>query len=750
MKSLKTVNKSFLVIFMFVSLVLTDFLPVFASSTQQSPYQKFIFFDFPSWIIGIVLLVILFAGVKFSKIGEWQENPLALDKSKCIQGFCAIAIIIHHWAQEVGEKAGILWIFSEFGVIFVGVFFFFSGYGLYTSLKTKENYLKGFLKKRLVTVLIPFYVCIIVFTVAACMTGKKFPVPKLIETLTGWILINSHMWYIVEIAVLYLAFFLIYRFVKNRALATGLMSFFVLILTIGSLLLAHGEDLSSKYWFMGEWWYNTTFAFVFGIIVSQNQEKLRAFARRFYILLLPLFGVLTCLFSYLSSYAIKTWSYWNEYPGHKGYKEKFMCLGIQLPWVIFFVIFVILVMMRVRFGNPVLKFIGSISLELYLLHNLFLTELNNGKIFKINGSSFYVVLTILFSIVLAWVINGVDKYLIRFINGKKAAETKLTDSGTKERIHSIDVMRIVMSFLVVTIHIPFKGTAGKVFISFGKIAVPFFLVVSGYMLYRNECSEMMPRLKKQALKMLIFYVAANVVYAAAQLILAYVNNERFYINKENILNFLFFNFSPFSEHLWFLGSALYALLILMLLCKLKAINKAMFAAPVLIIAYVILSTCFADKGYAFRNAILVGLPYMMMGMMIRRFKDKMMNIKAPVLWIVTVFLCVAVIFEMNFHNLNTDIPFVSCEVLVYAVMFLCLKYPDFGKNTFAEKMGRDLSLPIYIIHILVLMFIPFIIPMSVGAISNYGAVTVFVISALAAGIYKWGILKGVKLIAAKE
>ncbi|MBR6483683.1 MAG: acyltransferase [Clostridiales bacterium] len=387
------------------------YLSVFSSITS---------FEFPLFLILAALILLLFTGVKVSGIGQWQEEPLSLETSKAIQGFCAVAIIIHHLSQALEERAGVLGFFSELGVLFVGVFFFFSGYGLYTSLKTKENYLKGFLKKRLVTILIPFYVCILVFVAAACISGMKFKGLELLAVISGWTLLNSHMWYIVEIAILYLAFFFIYKFIKNRTVATAVMAVFVLLMMTGSLLLAHGEDYSCRYWFQGEWWYNSSFLFVLGIIVSKHSETLRKIARKGYYIFLTATTVLTGLLGIQTSYALATWSYWSEIPGvDPAYGDKFHCLLYQLPWIIVFVCFLLLLMMKVRFGNPVLKFLGSIAIELYLIHNLFLIGLADGSVFPVRSASMYILLTILLSVGLATVLHGLDKYIIKHLLKKK-------------------------------------------------------------------------------------------------------------------------------------------------------------------------------------------------------------------------------------------------------------------------------------------------------------------------------------------
>ena len=697
--------------------------------------------NIPTYIILIALALLLFLGLKPSKLHEWQEEPLSLDRSKAIQGFAAVAIIVHHLAQELAQEAGAIGFFTELGVLFVGIFFFFSGYGLYTSLKTKENYLKGFLKKRLVTILVPFYMCILVFTAAACICGTRFTPLQLLGVLSGWSLINQQMWYIVEIAILYLAFYVIYRLIKNRTAATVVMGIFVIAMMAGSLMLAHGKDMSASGWFQGEWWYNSSFLFVIGIIVSKHSDGLHRIARKAYVILLLGLAALLVLLGPQTVYMLRRYSYWSEIPGEtRAILDKLRCLSVQLPWIICFVLFLLLIMMRVRFGNPFLKFLGSISLELYLIHNLFLKGLHDGTIFNVRAPGMYCILTILMAIGLATVISGVDKYLIALINGKKKVSGELElKAGT--HIHSIDVMRIVMAFFVVAIHVPFADKAGEVFITYGKTAVPFFLVVCGYFLYRDDNAEMMKRLIKQTKRIFIFFVAANLFYAAFFALFVRVKEGSFDSLKEcftvkALTDFLLYNMSPFCEPLWYLGSLLYALLIMLLLNKLKVLKFAMFLAPFLVAAYVVMSHLGIGTPVQLRNAVLVGLGYTMMGMLIRRFEKKIFGSKAaaPVLWIVFVICCVTAIVELNGYKQGIAVPFVSCEILVYVTALLCLKYPDFGKGTFAEWLGHECSLPVYIIHMAVLQLI--IMTGNDGFFGKYGAVTVFVTATVIAALYR--------------
>jgi peptidoglycan/LPS O-acetylase OafA/YrhL len=113
---------------------------------------------------------------------------------------------------------------------------------------------------------------------------------------------------------------------------------------------------------------------------------------------------------------LKAHSYWSEVPGvTKGYQDKFMTLSCQLPMVITFVLLILLITMKIQFKNKILDFLGMISLEIYLLHGLFLDQFSiNGQV-AITDPFLYTLAVIGASIVLATVVHYICKVLISFI-----------------------------------------------------------------------------------------------------------------------------------------------------------------------------------------------------------------------------------------------------------------------------------------------------------------------------------------------
>lgn len=328
------------------------------------------------WMLPASLMVLLFYGAKKAPAGGYTKETFSLKKSKAFQGFLAVCVIMHHMyivlLSELDYK-GALSMFKNSGVIIVGFFFFASGYGLITSLHQKDNYLKGFIKKRIFTVLVPFFICNYVYLTTMLLMGKKYAMSDLLYVFFGVKLLNSQMWFAVEIMFLYILFYVIFRFIKQEKIAYMIMGACIVAIMGGSLLLGH--DLTTAEivsWFRGEWWYNTTFVFFIGMLAARFKEKLLPWIKKRYYLCLSMLLILSSFFGIMSKRLLEEKGYWIEDIFYKGYAEKIETLAFQLPMVVFSVGVILLFMMKITFYNKALEFFGRFSLEVILINNVFI------------------------------------------------------------------------------------------------------------------------------------------------------------------------------------------------------------------------------------------------------------------------------------------------------------------------------------------------------------------------------------------
>ncbi len=374
---------------------------------------------FPIWIFALPLVLLLISNMqvidkslKHSGKIHWQENVLGLENSKTVLGYFAILVMFHHISQAVGSANSSVFVLLEnFGFCLVAGYFFFSGYGLIKSMNQKENYMKGFFVKRLPKILVPFYVCNFIYILAGVLCHRiSFDLSKahvadssvlgytdMIRAALGVDLLNGSMWYIVEIVFLYIAFYIAYKLFKKEMGIIVSMTVFIIGLTLFSLFRGHGSA-----WFQGEWWYNSTLIFAVGMVFAFKEDLILEIIKKYYYIYLVFNAGMFYAFCRLTHNMLIHHGYWTE-----SNADKFMTLGSQLMQCLFFVLLIIGILHKVRFSNKALAFIGKISLELYLIHNVFI---HNGK--GIRGTGVYVLFIVVGTIILAGIVHAVDTFVI--------------------------------------------------------------------------------------------------------------------------------------------------------------------------------------------------------------------------------------------------------------------------------------------------------------------------------------------------
>lgn len=303
--------------------------------------------------------------------------------------------------------AGRLRIFSTIGVWLIGFFFFCSGYGLITSLRTKQDYLKGFLVKRVLIVLVPFFLCNYAYMSVELLRGMQFSTPELIASFFGVLLMNSQMWFAVEIMLLYIVFFLLFTYVKKEKVC--IMTIVALTAMITLIGMQNTRPFCLSNWFWGEWWFNTSFMFLFGMIMAHSEEKIIAFVKKRYPIILLLCLVAAIGLSFPVNAMVEMGTYYCEYEGSftilQIFMIKFVTWLCQFAMVFFADAVVLMAMMKIKCGNRITRSLGSVSLELYLIHNLYLIMFGYMGIGGIKNPAMLVYAAVICSLITAYIIH---------------------------------------------------------------------------------------------------------------------------------------------------------------------------------------------------------------------------------------------------------------------------------------------------------------------------------------------------------
>ncbi len=349
-----------------------------------------------SWIVYIILIGLFIWGGRLAKTRTFHKDFMSLDATKSLRGFAAIGVILHHISQEQAfQNAHELGIFLNAGYYCVSIFFFCSGYGLIKNLNQKSDYMKGFLKKRLPVILIPYYVSALVYFIYRFFICKeKMPIMQIITGLLGLTMMNEYAWYPVILFILYLAFYLLFR--KDDCKSDRNGRFFIMFLVIvflGAVFCVNGhfawwakdgawwfngESVNENWWMKekvllmsGEWWVNSAIAFLVGLIVADKEEKIVPFLQKKYgvkVVIALLLAIASHMLSVWAQGKFQYWSEWNYENQGPHILDKFICFVAQFPEIGFFVIFIFMIMMKFRTINPVTRFFGKVSLETYLMN----------------------------------------------------------------------------------------------------------------------------------------------------------------------------------------------------------------------------------------------------------------------------------------------------------------------------------------------------------------------------------------------
>lgn len=318
-----------------------------------------------------------------------------------------------------------------------------------------------------------------------------------------------------------------------------------------------------------------------------------------------------------------------------------------------------------------------------------------------------------------------------------------------KRTNSFDALKLFCAFLVVCIHAPFSWEEGYV-AAVSEAAVPVFFMISGFF---YESVKERGREKIQVIKIVKLIIISNLFYLIWHLFIYGISGGgKEYLlsvfNLKALWEFLVFNESPVSIHLWYLGSFLYVLILVGFLSKKNLMDKVYWLIPILLLCDLVLGKYSIviwgrDFYYLYsRNFLFAALPYFLLGCLIKKKKEIIINYFSnkrfflPVL--VALFAATTVIarYILIKNGLNaTREHYLSTTGLALSLFFMALARKQQADN-WLIKLGRENSTFIYIIHLFVKDVVALVVPDSLtGTYLAIRPVIVFVVSLIVSIIH---------------
>ncbi|MBO4498503.1 MAG: acyltransferase family protein [Lachnospiraceae bacterium] len=358
---------------------------------------------------------------------------MSVKKSKNILGIFSILIMMHH----LGQKASAPWLsdsvrvhglepFVPIGYLLVAFFFFCSGYGLVKSMRGKENYMRGFLTKRLNRILFVFLVTeFIWFTVRALNDTVGLP-------------LNPYSWFVYTIIILYFGFFLFYR--KEGKYSLLLMALWILGYSIICYILVKGN-----------WWYNASPVFLLGLYLADKDVKFR---RINIIVISALFAATFALSEFADTiYSALGMTYFGLMNLVKVLLQIVACSSFSL------LMYAGCVHTRELPDESkvqkVLSFFGNMTLEFYLIHGLFVQMFGHhflddstAPICYIRNLILYVLVVFALSTASAFVLKKAWDLMV-YLQGRSDGFKKFTHDLKKFILVALGIFVLVTVFFAI-------------------------------------------------------------------------------------------------------------------------------------------------------------------------------------------------------------------------------------------------------------------------------------------------------------
>lgn len=310
-------------------------------------------------------------------------------------------------------------------------------------------------------------------------------------------------------------------------------------------------------------------------------------------------------------------------------------------------------------------------------------------------------------------------------------------STNNNSIYSLYALKFFCAIAIIVIHTLLYG---KIYIMpLCRLAVPIFFIISGYFLL-NDKNELSASIIYSNLKKIIYItVISSAIYVIFYCIIGKYNHIQYMNTKWWIYEIL--TGWGICGHLWYLTAYIEVLVILLLVEKYNLYKVLYLSIPLLIILNLILGSYSIFIGInnpysaLHTNFFVTGLPFVALGMLVRKHKDffitKTNNIIIILCVIIAYIECLYVITHEDYFRGVGDI-FICTPFAALAVFILCLKNENFGKRI--ARVGKKHSLFIYLYHNIVVFSIPLIVSLS-SNYYKYESIVVTIITIILAILY---------------
>lgn len=330
--------------------------------------------------IFIVFGISLLANVKRESEPSYFSKDYC---SICKALACLVVVYVHIPCefQNVLQDA-----ISSFAYVGVTCFFMISAYGMQYSLKKNERYLTTFWRNRLVSLLVPSF---LVNALAVCLA-----VIVLQNDFRGLMLVHVSSY--VKVLLVYCLFFFSVQYVKKRFKLKFRDDYVLIFGVFISSLWDYFTHIGVANSAIANWPYERM-GLIWGVVLYQYRAAIKSFFEKKRIVK----TIVLCVVSLVLGIAylkFKHQLFWGEY-------LLKICLGFAI------LLFALIATYGYSFKSRICLFVGEISFEVYLAHEIVIHVFAN--LFKDAPSGIFVFSVVLSTIFIASLLHLVAEPLVK-------------------------------------------------------------------------------------------------------------------------------------------------------------------------------------------------------------------------------------------------------------------------------------------------------------------------------------------------
>ena len=205
------------------------------------------------------------------RVKDIDVDYMSKDKTFAVKG-CFIIIVFMSHIRSYTTFEGfldnyVIKFLDYMGQLMVAMFLFYSGFGVYESIKKKGyEYVKNIPIGRVLKTFINLFIAILLFLCVDIWLGIEVEAVDVLLAPTGWTSIGNSNWYMFAIFTLYILTFICFTVFKNNRV--GALSIFAMLSIVYILIIQRSQ---------GSWWCDTYLCYFAGMLYSHFKEKIDVF-----------------------------------------------------------------------------------------------------------------------------------------------------------------------------------------------------------------------------------------------------------------------------------------------------------------------------------------------------------------------------------------------------------------------------------------------------------------------------------------